>query len=1066
MSLQIWSTKADKLKVLTRLAPVLKSYPNLEVNVGVQGTVSEGTTLILGLGNDSASFLSAQGLAPKNRKVSSLRGQVFKYTEIPVLLTYSADIGDIDHGWEVDLLCDTGQAMRLYTEGSLQPQLGNYRWVDDFSELIQYIKDEHAKTGKNVDVSHDKETIGLDPWKLTKIHEPGAYIVTYQFSAKIGTCDAKHFGSAAEEVEALKKGSPFRAQIEWLLTCPYISLKGANLKFDLVWEWVRSGIECTNFKFDTTLVGCLFDEERSNGLDVHTKIYYPRLGGYSDAFDASVDKSRMDLVPKQKLLPYAGGDGDATLGVAASQKRELVKDPKLASFYINILHPGARAFEKIERGGVLVDVKEYAKVAHDMDADLEDKVAKAKKYLGGHLVAKHYDPSKKFGLNLTKASLLIDFLFSPKGLNLKPRMYTAKAKKDGTKTPATSMEHLSMFSDHPDAGPFIELLQDFSKTNKARTTYVGEIGESGWLEYLRSDGRFHPTYWLFAGNKEENEGGTVTGRLSCKNPSFQCMVGETLVITSAGPKRLDWLVETAGSGLKVLTHTGEWKRIAGVYKNGVQPTFRITLASGNVIECTANHPLLTSRGWIRTDGLQQGERVYIVRTQNQGLYESNLLQLDSYEEQVPERNKQGLEELRGQRHNSMSRMAGLRDILKRYGRKAWSRLVHRTKRREWELQQRQLRLGNSKSASAEQDEFNHFGISGEDNDRGGVGDTLRDFSGKAALSAIKGDAYVSSPNEEEIQDRAVFCESTVASITPVGNKDTFDLTIDGSHSFIANGIVVHNTLPKHHPWAKRLRRCLVAPPGYVMMEADYSQGELRVIACVAGCSGMIQVYKEGKDLHTRTAASVSGMTYDQLASMKHTNEYEYGEIRQKGKAGNFGLVYGMSANGFVTYAKKSYGVTMSLEDAEKFRNNFFKEYWELPKYHEAYKAYAHTHGYVRTPLGRIRHLFMINSPVKEIASSAERQAINSPVQGCLSDMMVWSLAIENQLGYTEVCPAFGVVHDAGYSYLPEDNAVEWAKKHKYVMENLPFEKVGWKPQLKFIADTKIGPNMADMKDVE
>src|SRR6185295_9889753 len=70
------------------------------------------------------------------------------------------------------------------------------------------------------------------------------------------------------------------------------------------------------------------------------------------------------------------------------------------------------------------------------------------------------------------------------------------------------------------------------------------------------------------------------------------------------------------------------------------------------------------------------------------------------------------------------------------------------------------------------------------------------------------------------------------------------------------------TIPKHTKWAKRIRRCFPAPPGYVVVERDYSQGELRVIACIADETNMIAAYRQGKDLHAKTAGPFRGYDYD------------------------------------------------------------------------------------------------------------------------------------------------------------------------------------------------------------
>jgi hypothetical protein len=115
------------------------------------------------------------------------------------------------------------------------------------------------------------------------------------------------------------------------------------------------------------------------------------------------------------------------------------------------------------------------------------------------------------------------------GLNLKPKMFTAKPDKDGVKRPATSLEHLEMFSDVPEAKEFIALVKEDGSVMKTYNTYV-----VGFLEHLRSDGRMHPTYWLFVGNKEEGEGGAITGRLSCKAPAFQTIWWQEMCVMSIG----------------------------------------------------------------------------------------------------------------------------------------------------------------------------------------------------------------------------------------------------------------------------------------------------------------------------------------------------------------------------------------------------------------------------------------------------------------------------------------------------------------------------------------------------
>jgi DNA polymerase I-like protein with 3'-5' exonuclease and polymerase domains len=242
------------------------------------------------------------------------------------------------------------------------------------------------------------------------------------------------------------------------------------------------------------------------------------------------------------------------------------------------------------------------------------------------------------------------------------------------------------------------------------------------------------------------------------------------------------------------------------------------------------------------------------------------------------------------------------------------------------------------------------------------------------------------------------------------------------------------------------------------VERDYSQGELRVVACIANETNMIAAYKAGRDLHIETAAPFAGFTYDTLVALEQTAPHQFEETRQLGKAGNFGLVFGMMEDGFVAYARRTYNIELTREQAHEFRESFFHRYPRLLVYHEQYKRHARDHKFVRTPLGRIRHLPLIRSPNREVAAKAERQAINSPVQGTLTDMGLWTIALEHQSGLSAIAPCFGACHDSILNYVPEDLVDEIVTRQLEQMESLPFDKVGWQPQLKFVADAKVGTN--------
>lgn len=166
------------------------------------------------------------------------------------------------------------------------------------------------------------------------------------------------------------------------------------------------------------------------------------------------------------------------------------------------------------------------------------------------------------------------------------------------------------------------------------------------------------------------------------------------------------------------------------------------------------------------------------------------------------------------------------------------------------------------------------------------------------------------------------------------------------------------------------RRCIVAPPGRMLVKADYSQIELRIAAKVSGDKAMLDAFTRGDDLHALTARSVLGM-----AEVSKRD-------RQLAKALNFGLLYGMGAEGFRRYAKSQYTVDLSLDDALKYRNAFFAAYPGLAAWHR--KVGRTQPKETRTLIGR-RMLCGPKTPYTVL--------LNTPVQGTGADGLKLALAL-------------------------------------------------------------------------
>lgn len=260
------------------------------------------------------------------------------------------------------------------------------------------------------------------------------------------------------------------------------------------------------------------------------------------------------------------------------------------------------------------------------------------------------------------------------------------------------------------------------------------------------------------------------------------------------------------------------------------------------------------------------------------------------------------------------------------------------------------------------------------------------------------------------------------------------------------------TIPKHTKWAKALRRGIIAPPGYTILQLDYSQGELKITACLADEPVMIDAYRNGKDLHAVTGAKLGGYDFDTFMAL---DDDIRDPLRSSAKPANFGLIYGMQAESYMEYAFTSYGKKLTIGQAANDREAFFELYSRLPAWHEKYKNIAHTHGFVRSPLGRVRHLPLIASRDRGLASKAERNSINSPVQSTLSDMMQLAMVFIDK-EYGDQIQMFLMCHDAVAVYVPTEDAEVWAKRLKSILDNLPLKKMfGWDHQLPFTSDAEI-----------
>lgn len=251
------------------------------------------------------------------------------------------------------------------------------------------------------------------------------------------------------------------------------------------------------------------------------------------------------------------------------------------------------------------------------------------------------------------------------------------------------------------------------------------------------------------------------------------------------------------------------------------------------------------------------------------------------------------------------------------------------------------------------------------------------------------------------------------------------------------------------PQDKNVRNLIEARPGWVIKEQDYSQIELRVASMFSGDENMQHAYQSGSDLHSKTTELLFGDT-------SHLSPQEQKRKRTEAKSMNFGFLYGMSAKTFVDYAK-GYNLNITEEQSEGFRNDFFKAYPRLLPWHEECKEYARKNGYTWSPIGRKRFLPDINSSNFKLRGQAERQSINSGVQGFASDMCISALSdivFSDEIDHDR-CIVLGSVHDAILFEIREDYVDEVSPIINRLMEK-PSIIEGIDIPIPIIADSEVG----------
>ncbi len=252
---------------------------------------------------------------------------------------------------------------------------------------------------------------------------------------------------------------------------------------------------------------------------------------------------------------------------------------------------------------------------------------------------------------------------------------------------------------------------------------------------------------------------------------------------------------------------------------------------------------------------------------------------------------------------------------------------------------------------------------------------------------------------------------------------------------------------------KRIRRAFIAPKKFELLSIDYSQIELRIAAMLSGDRKLIEIFKEGQDVHAAVAAQVFNVREGEVTP----------DMRRRAKVINFGILYGMGVNAL----RQNLGEDTTRADAQEFLNAYFHTFTRLAEYLEETKAYARKHGHTKTYFGRMRHFAGIKSSIPYIKAAAERMAINAPIQGTQADIIrIAMVRIANELKSSTWNGEVGMllqVHDELLFEVENTRVEDVVPVLKGIMESILTEKET--SGVPIITEAAVGQNWGELKRI-
>lgn len=819
----------------------------------------------------------------------------------------------------------------------------------EFSDALSILKMSKA-------IGVDTETSGLDPYKNNvRLIQLSDGVNT--FLIDVWKFDDDYIGSVLSD----------------LLATSTITKVLHNAVFDLKFFQIQFRTTIRRI-FDTMLAAQMLGSH-SASLE---SVVYDYLGEHLDKTQQRSDWTQYVLGHEQ--LRYAALDAHLLVPLYEEQKRQLVeqKMAKVAAVEFQTVP----AVAEMERTGVKIDLERL---------DAFKAVCMVRR---GEAVVDFESCMDE------PAQMHLDGIDPPPRLNLRsPKQVQEAFSAFGIPLEGTAVDVLKKV-DHPAAKALLE----HRKYSKLIDTYLDPYPT---LVHEKT-GRIHASF---------HQCRTVTGR-------FSCVSGDTPIHTTRGTFRIDEYMPLEDD--LVVTHKESLRQVLRKIYKGVDKVFRVCLTNGAELKCTADHKIYTPRGWQRVADIGIGDEVY-----------SYVSFKNLYEE--PRERREGIEPLPLRRETYPR--TGLEDV----GYELSQRHVHSedispTRQAESGASTSILSLEDGGPEPHERKEW----ISAPQLHRGYRGRSwVFDAKGRWEVCICPQDSYGrslgtiepprevrSTPHRREYKEQRhqqlssgnkdrtpIITQETsqVRQITPVGVMGTWDIEVAGDHSYATQGFLNHNcSAPnlQQCPATQEFRSLFVAEEGNMLITADFSQIELRILAELTQDPTMIEGFNKGYDFHSYTASQTFGVPIEEVTK----------EQRSAGKTLGFALIYGQGPQATAEQ------IGVSVDEAKEMIEAYFAEFTKVRTWMDRQRRQAKKDGFVRTLLGR-------KVPLGDDKNRQEREAINYPIQGSSADITKIALSsLYERFENYENVKLVNCVHDEIVVEAPEEEAQSISEAVRRVME--------------------------------